>query len=181
MFSTRSLVFSFRAPVLGAVLLGLLGALTSGLASAQARADDCARRTSSNASIILPADLEVVVEGSALRRVEVAVYTSQGICVGSTLWAGEAAGLVAWGTGRPVQAVPVPDEVSPDEVLAPGDTMHVRLFDPTTGRRYAATNGRVDLTFRTDAPYLKADARYVPNGIYVLDRIRAHEGLADRE
>ena len=171
-----------RPPLLGGALLIVALALAAGPEAVRAQfAADCASRTPSNASIILPADLEVVVDGRALRRVEVAVVAPGGTCVGSTRWAGEAAAVVAWGTDGEVGRTSLPDDVAPEEVLAPGDTMHVRLLDLVTGTQYTGANSRVELSFRTNEPYLETGPRYVPNGIYVLDRIRVHQGLAGRD
>lgn len=176
----RPLAPPCRSSFLGGVLLGLAVALTMGPGPARAQFDDCARRTPSNASIILPADLEVIVDGRALRRVEVAVVAPGGACVGSARWAGEAAALAAWGTDGDAAAPSLPDVVSPGAVLAPGDTMRVHLLDPAAGTRYTDADSRVELTFRADAPYLRTEPRYVPNGIYVLDRIHVHQELAGR-
>jgi hypothetical protein len=164
-----------------ALVLAVALVLSAVPARAQFDGVPCASRTPSNASVILPADLEVVVDGTALTgRVQVGVFTPEGTCVGTTTWAGEAVALVAWGTVGEAGADGMPDRAASEDALAPGDPMRVRLIDPSTGSRYPAPAGQVELTFRDDAPYLESTPRYVPNGIYVLDRIRVHRDLADR-
>lgn len=154
-------------------------------APVQARAQfdvaTCVRRTPSNASVILPSDLEIVVDGAAVTgRVQVGVFTARGTCVGTTIWAGEATALVVWGAAEEAGSTRMPDRAAVEEALAPGNTMQVRLWDPSTGNRYPLAAGQVDLTFRASASHLVSHPRYVPNGIYVLDRIRVSRDLAGR-
>lgn len=167
----------------GLVLLILVVVLAWGPGHARAQFDGatCVSRTPSNASVILPSDLEIVVDGAAVTgRVQVGVFTARGTCVGAATWAGEATALVVWGTTEEAESVVMPDRAAVEEALAPGDTMQVRLWDSSTGRRYSPAAEQVDLTFRAGAPHLVSRPRYVPNGIYVLDRIRVSRDLAGR-
>jgi len=174
---------SSRRPPSGLVLLILVVVLVWGPVHARAQFDGapCVSRTPSNASVILPSDLEIVVDGAAVTgRVQVGVFTARGTCVGATTWAGEATALVAWGTAEEGESAGMPDRAAVEEALAPGDTMQIRLWDPSTGNRHSLAAGQVDLTFRAGAPHLVSHPRYVPNGIYVLDRIRVSRDLAGR-
>jgi hypothetical protein len=174
---------SSRWPPSGLVLLILAVALGWAPVHARAQFDGatCISRTPSNASVILPSDLEIVVDGAAVTgRVQVGVFTARGTCVGATTWAGEATALVAWGAAEEAGSVGMPAGAAAEEALAPGDTMQVRLWDPLTGTRHPPAAGQVALTFRAGAPHLVSHPRYVPNGIYVLDRIRVSRDLAGR-
>lgn len=134
--------------------------------AAQTPFPDCATRTEVNASLILPSSLEITVDGQRKEPpLQLAVFTPEGDCAGQVRWSGPPTTLTAWGT------TDLPG-TSADPVLVPGDTMQVRLYDPATQTGYTPDNSRITVTLRSDQAHLNAHLRYVPDGIYVLNRIR---------
>lgn len=147
-------------------------------AAAQASGPDCTARTATNASLILPSDLKITLNGTATNgpwRID--VFTTQGKCAGTTHWDGTATTLTAWGTRTAPHAPPPPSEAA----FAPGDTMHVRLFNPETGTQYETTSTTISVTFRSEPSHLQTAPVYAPDGMYVLDRIRIRAPLVQRE
>jgi len=137
----------------------------------------CATKTGSNASLILPSDLRITINGVQENGpVVLAVFTPEGHCVGTVRWSGKATTLTAWGTDTVGQPIP-----SPDTVLTPGDSMYIRLFTPDSETEYNSNDSRVSFSFRSDRPHLTTHRRYVPDGIYVLNQIRVYKTLVTRQ
>lgn len=144
--------------------LGLLGLLSVTAAWAQEHFDDCAHRTESNATIILPDSLTLRIDGhQSPGPFEVAIFTNENKCAGRAQWQGEAVALTAWGAS--------PTSIPEETALHPGDSMHVRIFDRECGIEYNHSNSSITLSFRDDGPHTVTDAKYSPNGIYVVDEI----------
>lgn len=163
--------------LLAGLLLGLvlrMGPLLP-VATAQVPFPECEARTATNASLIFTDTTEILIGGSEQTGpLYVAVFTPAGNCAGSVRWSGTATTLTAWGTADS------PRTGSPD-ALSPGDSMHVHLFVPETDTEYTSTNSRITVSFRSDRPHLTAHQRYVPDGIYVINRIRIHGTLVSRK
>lgn len=168
----------YRCVFLALVGPALLAFSPSGHAGAQTPFPDCATRTSTNASLVLPSDLHIVVNDTPRSAPwQIALFTADGDCVGSALWTGEASTLTVWGTDtdRPFDLLP------PEKALSPGDSMYVRLFHPSTTSAYSATNSQIGVSFREGPPPYTDHATYVPGGIYVLDQIRIQRTLVSRQ
>jgi hypothetical protein len=161
------------------ILLSLIVGLGSllPLASAQPTAPDCVSRTATNATLILPESLDVFIDGERHNDpLRVDVVTDQGKCVGTAQWNGSATALTVWGHSSQTTS-----SATSERGLSPGDSLHVRLFDPTTHSVYHAPNRRPQFSFRADQPHLLTTPQYVPNGLYVLDRIHLRTTLVSRE
>jgi hypothetical protein len=155
------------------VLLGLL----TGPATAQSPFPDCTSRTETNATLLLPAPVSIVLDGTeSTGPLYIAVFSERGECVGSAHWTGPSTSLTVWGHSPNRERTD-----TSNAALAPGDTLLVRLFDPTTETAYTPSNSRMAVSFSADEPYALTTPQYVPNGIYVLDQIRARQTLASRE
>jgi hypothetical protein len=136
---------------------------------------ECAARTATNASLIFTDTTEIVVNGSAQAGpLHVAIFTPAGDCAGSVRWSGTATALTAWGTANLT-------DTGASGALSPGDSMHVHLFVPETDTEYTSANSRITVSFRSDRPYLTVHQRYVPDGIYVINRMRIHSTLVSRK
>jgi len=139
-------------------------------ATAQAHFAECATRTATNASLILPDTVEIRLDGTRQEGpLQVAIFTPEGHCAGSVHWSGTATTLTAWGTGE--------ETGSSAKALTPNDRLHVRIFNPATTTEYAAPMTPVTVSFQSGASHLTTQRRYVPEGIYVLDTIRIKRRL----
>ena len=145
--------------------------------TAQSPYTKCAHRTSTNASLILPSDLEVTLDGVPLKKpFYMAVFTPEGRCAGSANWSGTGVTLTAWGTDEDASS-----SVDPATIFSPGDSMHVRLFIPASDTEYTSTNHQIAVSFRSGQPHLTTHHRYVPNGIYVVDQIGVSKRLVSNQ
>jgi len=144
----------------------VVASLVPSAVSAQTPFPDCATRTGVNASLILPASLEITIDGEQKEPpFLLAVFTPEGHCAGQVRWSGDPTTLTAWGSTEVL-------ETSADTVLVPGDTMQIRLYDPATDTGYTPDNSRITVTLRPDKAHLNPHLRYVPDGMYLLNRIR---------
>jgi hypothetical protein len=169
---------SMLSPVLVAAVLGLTMGVLAAHAPVQAQSDlsDCATRTATNASLLLPADLEVILGDSKQRGPwHISVITPEGHCAGWVRWSGEATTLTAWGTTASLPVAPS------DSALAPGDSLRFRLYHPSTNSTYTSTNSRITVSFQSDQSHLTVHRRYVAGGIYVLDQIHVQGALVSRQ
>jgi len=147
-------------------------------ATAQTPFADCATRTASNASLILPDDFTVQLNGTPTAGPwRIAVFTSEGQCAGTAEWNGEPTTLTAWGTDPDT----TPPLTASTSALVPSDSMHVRLFHPSTDAEYSAPDSRITVSFRSGPPPLISQARYVPEGIYVLERVHIQRTLVTQQ
>ncbi len=136
--------------------------------SAQSPFSECAHRTETSATLVLPNSVSILFgETEHDGPLYIAVFTPEGDCAGSVRWVSEAASLTAWGTdpSSPIGS-------SPRTAFAPGDLLRVRLFDPATETEYGTSDSQITVSFRSDAPHLTAHRRYMPGGIYRLATIR---------
>lgn len=164
-----------RLLVWGSALLVLL---LSDLATAQTPFNDCATRTANNASLILPNDFSVQLNGTPIVGPwQIAVFTPEGQCAGTAEWNGEPTTLTAWGTDPDAP----PTLTASTSALVPSDSMYVRLFHPSTDAEYSAPDNRITVSFRSGPPPLISQARYVPEGIYVLERVHIQRRLVSRQ
>ncbi len=165
--SGRSVAFLFA--VVGLTIALLLP--TPG--TAQDAGADCAERTATNATLLLPESLNVQNEGRPLSPPLVfSIVNAQGACAGRVTWTGTGTSLTIWGrtsdSDLPSAAASGP--------LAPDDSLRMRLHNPTE----AAPQSTRPVTFvlRDGAEHLVGRPRFVPNGIYVVDHIRVEPPLA---
>ena len=85
--------------------------------------------------------------------------------------------LTAWGTDPDT----TPPLTASTSALVPSDSMHVRLFHPSTDAEYSAPDSRITVSFRSGPPPLISQARYVPEGIYVLERVHIQRTLVTQQ
>jgi hypothetical protein len=160
------------------VWLGLVFCVTLGpaWAGAQPYFTDCATRTATNASLVLPADVDVDL-GKAEREPpwHIAVFTPDGECAGWTRWMGEATSLTAWGTAPSLAAAPG------KPALAPGDSMQVRLYHPATDTEYREASSAITVSLRSGPPPARSSLIYAPDALYVVDHVRIRASLVVRE
>lgn len=155
------------------LILFLLGTVP---VRAQTPFENCAHRSETNASLILPSDLEIRTNGKKHETsIRVGVFTPSGQCTGSAHWNGHAATLTAWGTSGTKTS-----EHTDGSLLAPGDTMVVHLFNPATQTTYTDRNSQIQVSFRSQEPHLTTHGRYVPDGMYVVDWIHVDATFVSR-
>jgi len=163
------------------VLLVSLALMVGGIApstAAQSSFSDCATRTSTNASLILPSSLHVTLNGTRTSGPwRIRVFTAKGACAGTAQWNGSPTTLTAWGTRSDDHVSPSPSNAA----LVPGDTMYVHLLNPKTGAEYTSASDQVTVAFRSGPPHLQSTPVYEPDGIYVLDQIAIRTSLVQRE
>lgn len=123
----------------------------------------CAQRTGIQATMILPADATLSVQGRPLvAGDQIAVFSEDGVCAGFITWTGENAALTIWG-----------DDYLTSEIdgLLGGDPMYIRIRTASRGIEHSSRNSHVTLTFREDAPYLTSVPTFAPDGIYVVETL----------
>lgn len=149
--------------VLGLLLLVFTARPAQAQSRSEARFANCASRTGTNATVVIPASAVPALGGVALQPGdEVAAFTSEDRCAGRVLWSGETAALTVWGD----------DVMTRDaEGYQPGDTLQFRLWDASEQIMYHTGNAQIDVALRTRQPYAHADLAFAPGGIYVLDRL----------
>lgn len=144
--------------------LGILSLVVGAEALAQEHFVDCAHRTESNATVILPDSLELQIDGHEPKGpLEIAVFTPENECAGSSTWDREAVALTAWGSA--------PTSMSTEKALHPGDSLYVRLYDSSCGVEYNRFNSTVEVNLRDDGPPSVTEPQYAPDGIYILEKI----------
>ncbi len=123
----------------------------------------CAQRTGIQATMILPADADLSVQGRPLiPGDQVAVFSDDGVCAGFITWTGDNAALTIWGDDYLTSEV---------EGFLGGDPMHIRIRTAGSGTEYSLRNSRVTLTFRDDAAHLTSRPTFTPDGIYVVETL----------
>lgn len=148
------------AVALAAFFLSLLAALP---AQAQHHFADCATRTGASATVVLPASAALTIDEAALQPGdEIAAFASSGQCAGYTVWRGDTAALTVWGDDAMTRSV---------EGYQARDTLQFRLWDASEAAEYHAGNAQIDVVLRTNRPYARADLTFIPDGIYILDRL----------
>ena len=123
----------------------------------------CTPETGTNATLILPADAFITIEGEPIAvGDEVAVFTPAGHCAGAITWTGANRALTMWGQ----------DAFSEEgQALSPEAPMTFRVWDASTGRTFGG-EGAFTVTFSEREEYHTATNRFVPDGIYVVDTLQ---------
>lgn len=145
------------------LLLVALFFLSGSTLPAQSPYDTCAHRTGETATIIVPTDAELLLDGTHLSPGDqVAVFAPGGVCAGTLTVARKHAALTLWG-----------DDVTTEtpDGLRPGEPLVFHVWDASTGMEYTTENSSFSVSFRGDAAYLTRESHYVPNGIYVLNHL----------
>jgi hypothetical protein len=121
----------------------------------------CVMNTGNNATVLLALEDLPMIGGEFLSQGdEIAVFTQDGICVGSGVWEGEVMAFAIWGD----------DEMTPDkqEGLRADDVLTFKIWDASTGIEY--TN--VELEFDAEGTLLRSDGRYAPDHVYKVTGMR---------
>lgn len=142
------------------VAMALLAKALPAHAQSTAHFDACTARTGSNATLIIPADAAVTAGPDAIAAGdEIAVFNAEGHCVGTAAWTGQNLALTVWGA----------DSLQKDATgLRRGEAMRFRLWDRSENAEFA--DAAVSLS--DEKPYVTANNRYVPDGIYVVEALR---------
>lgn len=173
MFSHRLRFVSVS--VLWFFLASLAGVLPQ--VRAQSQFPDCASRTGTNATLLLPSDLRISIEGRHPEdSLQIAVFNSAGKCTGVATWDGSSTAITVWG-----QSDTLPPSHTAERTLSPGDSMTVRVFDPASRTVYQPSNAQTSLSLRTNETHLSGTFVYSPGGIYVVDEIRIQSDLVSRK
>lgn len=129
---------------------------------AQTHFRHCTSRTETNATIIIPVEAQIRLNGASIEPGdEIAVFERDGRCVGSVVWTGENVALTAWGV----------DSLSAAGGLALYEPMQFRIWDASTQTEYGSDTSRLHVAFRGGKPFYTTDNRYVPDGIYLLQSL----------
>ncbi|MFP4228198.1 MAG: hypothetical protein ACLFTE_05130 [Salinivenus sp.] len=97
---------------------------------------------------------------------EIAIVNKEGDCAGTGTWTGEGSTLTVWGRADSSE---MPSSAASGP-LAPGDSLRLRLFDPTSPSDQQPVRSAA-MVFRSGPDHLETRPFYVPNGIYVVDTI----------
>lgn len=163
----RPVAFVFAATfLLGALFLPPAG-------TAQEAATDCPERTATNATLLLPEDVTIRDEHSPLPPpLSLVVVNEEGACAGIVTWTGSATTLTVWGAGSSALS-----PTAGDGPLSPKDSLRLRVYD-TAALNNDGPVREAALSLRTTEEHYVPDARYVPNGLYVVDEIRVRSTLS---
>ena len=131
----------------------LLAALVALASAAPAPPAECAARTGSSATLIVPVRPALERAGAPLAPGdEISVFAQDGTCVGTTLWDGDGAAVTVWGD----------DPTTPEaDGLRPGDPVLFVVRDGTTGATHAAST----VTFE---PGFELDGGYRTDGLFAI-------------
>lgn len=112
----------------------------------------CASRTGASATVILPAQAEILLPADAIAPGdEVAVLSPSGTCAGAAVWTGDAVALTVWGD----------DPFTPEiDGLSPGDPLTFAVYDVSNGVRHEAVGVRLQEAFGAEEAYA-SDALFV--------------------
>jgi hypothetical protein len=124
--------------------------------------------------MLLPDSLTVQEDQSVLPPpLVLAVVNAQNACAGVVTWTGQGTSLTVWGR---TESPDVPSSAATGP-LAPGDSLRLRLYDPTAPANRQRIRSAAFI-LRDHADYLVTRPHFVPNGIYVVDRILVEAPLA---
>lgn len=154
---------SLRPAVLCLVLAGILAGRT---VNAQDPAFHCSEGSDTNASVVVPAFASISLNDRPAREeVQIAVYTSDGVCAGTGTWNGEAMAFPIWedDPGRPLK-----------DGMRPGERIRFRLWDPESEQAYEA---RVELSGEENPD--GSTARYEADAIFVVQSLSARGSTDD--
>lgn len=150
-----------------ALLLALLAlSLAPAVSTAHPRStyfQDCQTRTGQNASVVLPANADLILARSqqSYTRVrpgdEIAAFTLQGVCAGFIAWEGDSAVLTVW-MDDPT--------TTPKDGYAPGDPLWVHVWDASSGDVFVGYSARYH-------PIANTTGMFSPDAIYAIDRLVA--------
>lgn len=144
---------------------------------AQSPFSDCASRTETNATLLLPGDLRISIEGRQPEdSLRIAVFNSAGKCTGVATWKGSPTAITVWGRSDTRQS-----SLTAEKTLSPGDSMTIRVFDPASRTLYEPSNAHTSLSLRTNKTHLSPSFVYSPGGIYVVDEIKVRSDLVSRK
>ncbi len=148
-------------------LLVLLGSLLPFSASSgQAHFENCLSGTGENAVIIITGDAVPEIDGEIIDLGdEIAVYSMQGVCVGTLTWNNANDALVVWGND------PFSTE---DPGMLRREPMSFRIWDASEDFEYNSLNSAVYVSFSSAEPYYEREAVYQSDGIYLLEALRMH-------
>ncbi|MGH7494589.1 MAG: FlgD immunoglobulin-like domain containing protein [bacterium] len=139
--------------------LGLLCFAIVATVSAQSHFKSVAN-TGSNATLAVPSSANPSILGAPLANGdEIAVFTPEGLCVGSTIWqSGQNAVIVAWGDNDQTQEI---------DGLRAGERMHFCVW------RKSSDTGYGDVA----AAFASGEGLYATNGIYVVASLAANAAV----
>ena len=139
-------------------LVALGGLLTA--PSVSASSGECRTRTGNSAVLILPATLQVTVDGRVLEsNVGISAFTPGAVCAGTASWKGANEALVLWGDDS---------QTTEADGFASSDPIALRFIDEAAGREYTSANARVDVVFDGDPAFFKTSGGYQKDGVYRL-------------
>lgn len=123
--------------------------------------DECTLRTSSNATVIVPANA-VISLGTDSMDVgdEIAVFNAAGECAGAASWTGLNITITVWGS----------DVVHEQVGLEQGDAMDFRAWDRSEQMEYSDET----VSLSNEKPYFVSENRYMSDGIYVVEGLHFH-------
>ncbi len=139
--------------------------LTASLpAAAQPHFQNCLTRTSGSATILIPVDAAPAVEGAPLEAGdEIAVFTAEGDCAGSLVWAGQNAALAVWSDDSFVEG---------KKGFAANEPLLFRLWDASTETEHSSSTNRIEIRFSDSEPYYRVVNTYKDNAIFLVRSLK---------
>ena len=139
-------------------LVALGGVLSASPVSAST--GDCQTRTGNSALLMLPASLEVTINGRVLdSNVGISAFTPGSVCAGTVSWKGANEALVLWGDNS---------QTAEADGFSPSDPIELRVLDEVAGEVYSSANAHVDVVFNGDPSLFKTSGGYQKDGMYRL-------------
>jgi len=129
---------------------------------AQSHFSECSHRTGNNATILIPADVSIAIDGTPISEgSELAVFTEDGLCVGAVVWNGEPTGFPIWGDDS---------QTSEKDGLVEGDSLFYRIWNEDSKTELDGTGVSMVVAFSEAEPYFTAFNSFKVDGIYRLER-----------
>ena len=142
-----------------ALLWAAIAALWALPASAQSHFTNCAARTGTSATVIVPAESAPKVNDQPLKAgSEIALFSASGLCVGVAVWEGSATGITVWGD----DAV-----TSETDGMKQGEPLRFRVWDG--GEVYA---GKAVKVAYKEQPFFGTKGLYERDKLFLLASLR---------
>ncbi|NND72403.1 MAG: PKD domain-containing protein [Rhodothermales bacterium] len=150
--------------VLGLVALLCLATGVTGTVQAQTHFTGCVSSTGENATVLVNDTIGPSIDGVALASGdEIAVFTTEGLCVGVEVWTGINIALTVWGDNS---------LTTEKDGLSASEQMNFVVWDASSQTEFGNSYGSVDVAYSSVSPY-NGTGLYDSDAIYQLTLLAA--------
>ena len=131
---------------------------------AQTHFDSCVSGTGANATVLINESINPTIDAQAFASGdEIAVYTTEGLCVGVESWTGSNVALTIWGDNS---------LTTEKDGLSANEQIHFVVWDASSQTEYGSSFGSVDVSYVSEDPY-NGSGLYTQDAIYQLASLAA--------